>query len=112
MNQTEKVLNRIMTHGSVDNFWAMKNYILRLGARIKDLKTKGYKIYGEYGKALGKPRSFWKNFYYFLEKTAIPNASKKTAGKMKIVKFSELGKVNGYQQQKDDKIKKYQQQLF
>lgn len=56
-----------MNYGYVDNFWAMRNYILRLGARIKDLKAKGYKIYGENGKNLNKPRSLWKNFYYFLE---------------------------------------------
>lgn len=65
--QTEKVLQRIQTHGYIDNFYAMQNYILRLGARINDLKKQGYKIYGKTGKELNYPKSMHKNYYYFLE---------------------------------------------
>ena len=64
MTQKEKVKNRIRKVGYVDNFWAIENYILRLGAIICDLRKNGMSFSGAFGKELGKERRVWKNFYY------------------------------------------------
>ncbi len=66
MSQAEKVLKRMKEHRYADNFWSQKNYILRLAARIKDLRNKGYDIIGYSRKEFGRPRKYWKNYYYFL----------------------------------------------
>jgi len=66
MNQKERVKNRIEEVGYVDNFWAIQNYILRLGAIIHDLRQEGMKLDGAFGKELGKDRQLWKNYYYTL----------------------------------------------
>ena len=45
LSQTEMVLNYIMEHGSIDAWTAIhKLNILRLGARIYDLKKLGFKF--------------------------------------------------------------------
>lgn len=68
MTQTEKILSRIKNHGHVDNFWAIDNYILRLGARIKDLRDDGIDIRSVNGRELGKEKKYHKNQYYFIVK--------------------------------------------
>ena len=64
MNQREKVETRIKEVGYVDNFWAIDNYILRLGAIIYKLRMDGVILNGAFGKELGKERRLWKNYYY------------------------------------------------
>lgn len=65
--QSQKILNRIKKVGYIDNFWCIKNYILRLGARIHDLREEGYNFEGKDGRELKKKRSLHKNFYYFIK---------------------------------------------
>ena len=66
--QLQIVRERLEKYGYVDNFWAIKNYILRLGAVVYDLRQEGLEIEGAFGKALGKKRPNWKNYYYLLKK--------------------------------------------
>ena len=45
LSQTEVILNHLKKHGSISSFEAFKEYqILRLSARIHDLRDLGYKI--------------------------------------------------------------------
>lgn len=73
MTQKEKILKRLKSHGSINNFWAIQNYILRLGARIYDLKREGYKFITYTGKDIKRSKKLWKNQYYSL----INNRAKK-----------------------------------
>lgn len=67
MNQIQKVIKKLNKDKSVDNFWAIDNYILRLGAIIYILKKENGMIFeGSFGKKLGRKRHLWKNFYYKL----------------------------------------------
>lgn len=66
MKQKERVLERLKQEGYVDNFWAIQNRMLRLGAIIHELKRDGYEFKGAFGKDLGKDRNFHKNYYYHL----------------------------------------------
>ena len=67
MNQIEKVKARILEVGYVDNFWAIENYILRLGAIVHTLRVKEKMgLHGGFGKELGKEKPLWKNYYYLL----------------------------------------------
>ena len=59
--QEEKVIEKLNTDGVVTNFWAIQNYMLRLGAIICQLSKKGWVFKRQYGE--GKDR---KNFHYFL----------------------------------------------
>lgn len=68
VTQKNRVYNRIKEVGYVDNFWAIDNYILRLGAIMYELIKEGMKIRGAYGKTLGKEQHLWKNFYYIEKK--------------------------------------------
>lgn len=68
MTQREKVLEKIKSEGFVDNFWALDNYILRLGAIIYQLSKEGMEFRRVFGKELGKDRPQWKNFYYIYQK--------------------------------------------
>ena len=56
MTQKEKIVARLNKVGYVDNFWAIDNYILRLGAIIHQLSKGGLKTVGLYGYELGKPK--------------------------------------------------------
>lgn len=48
MTQTELVLNHLQTRGSISPLEAQAEYsIMRLGARIYDLKRRGYHIVAE-----------------------------------------------------------------
>ena len=62
--QRERVLAKLKATGSVDNFFAINNYILRLGDIIFRLKKKGWKFEGNFGRQLGKPMGVWRNYYY------------------------------------------------
>lgn len=64
LSQKRRVLDRLESVGYVDNFWAIDNYILRLGDIIFRLRKEGLQFEGKFGKELGKDRSLWKNFYY------------------------------------------------
>ena len=64
MTQLKRVKERIREVGYVDNFWAISNYILRLGAIVYELRREGMKLDGMFGKELGKERKEWKNYYY------------------------------------------------
>jgi len=66
--QLEKVKARILEVGYVDNFWAIDNYILRLGAIIFKLRKSGMILKGSFGKELGHAKLLWKNYYYVEEK--------------------------------------------
>ena len=66
LTQKEIVRNRILETGSVDNFWAIQNFILRLGSIIFDLRKEGMIISGKFGKDLGLDKHLWKNYYYLL----------------------------------------------
>ena len=70
MTQKEKVLDRIKEIGYVDNFWAIQNYMLRLGAIIHQLSKEGIEFERKFGKELGKDRPLWKNFYYIQKKSS------------------------------------------
>ncbi len=66
--QRERVLSKIKQDGYVDNFWAIENYILRLGAIIYQLsKKEGMVFERTFGKTLGKDKPLWKNFYYIYQ---------------------------------------------
>ena len=61
MTQAEKVIARLNEVGYVDNFWAIHNYMLRLGAVIFQLKEDGWVFRGEFGTEANR-----KNYYYHL----------------------------------------------
>ena len=63
MTQKQKVIKRLATLGYVDNYWAIKNGILRLSGIMYLLKPK-IKFEGLTGLALKKHRRFHKNYYY------------------------------------------------
>jgi len=71
ITQLDRVRQRIEEVGFVDNFWAIENYILRLGAVVFDLRKEGMVLKGAFGKELGKDPSQWKNYYYTLQKPII-----------------------------------------
>lgn len=75
MSQKIKVKNRILEVGYVDNFWAIKNYILRLGAIVHELRKDGLVLDGAFGKELGKERAHWKNYYYTYKKATSVSTS-------------------------------------
>lgn len=58
-SQTQKVVDHLLATGSVNNFWAMENYILRLAAVIHDLRKDGWEFGGHYGEGHNE-----KNWYY------------------------------------------------
>jgi len=62
----ERIYDRLMEVGYVDNFWAIDNRITtRLGAVIYVLRHRdGMDLMPVSGKKLGKPRAEWKNTYY------------------------------------------------
>lgn len=67
MNQNQRILNHLVRYGSITPKQAFDNYgIMRLGARIYDLKKLGYNITKttERGKnRYGEPSNYAK--YYF-----------------------------------------------
>lgn len=63
LTQEAKVINQLKQYGYVTNVWAFQHQILRLGAIIKKLRDKGYKIDGDY-------ISGTKNWRYELIETA------------------------------------------
>lgn len=65
--QEDVVVEKLMLDGHVSNFWAMENYILRLGSRINDLKKKGWIFETKWGE--GSER---KNYYYILKVAPTP----------------------------------------
>jgi hypothetical protein len=68
LTQKQIVYNRNKEVGYVDNFWAIDNYILRLGAIIYMLIKDGMRFDGKFGKTIGKDKPLWKNFYYIEKK--------------------------------------------
>lgn len=48
--QEQRIIERIGEVGYVDNFWAISNYILRLGAIIFNMKQKGWGFESDYRK--------------------------------------------------------------
>jgi hypothetical protein len=73
ITQEDRVRERIEQMGYVDNFWAIENYILRLGAIVYTLRKDGMELEGAFGKELGKEKSLWKNYYYVLKKQVVQN---------------------------------------
>lgn len=67
-SQRERVLEKLNKDGEVNNFWAIENYILRLGALICQLSKEGIQFKRAYGKELGKDKKYWKNYYYIMLK--------------------------------------------
>jgi hypothetical protein len=74
--QEQKVKERLKEVGYADNFWAISNYILRLGAIMCQLKKQGWEFKGEFG--TGKDR---KNYFYRAEKTGIAENEAIISGK-------------------------------
>ena len=64
MTQEQTVKNRLKEVGYVDNFWAIENYILRLGAIMCQLKKQGWEFKTYFGE--GKDE---KNYHYSLIKS-------------------------------------------
>jgi len=64
--QEDVVISKLMLDRSVDNFWAIENFILRLGAIICDLRKKGWVFDAAFGTKLGYDQKFRKNYYYQL----------------------------------------------
>jgi hypothetical protein len=58
--QKQIVVEKIERDGYVDNFWAISNRMLRLGAIIADLKKDGYKFATGWGKDSQR-----KNYHYY-----------------------------------------------
>lgn len=66
-SQKEMVLNQLYKKGYVSNFWAIENYILRLGDIIFKLKNEGLDIEGDYAKNISNFKSKEeKNWVYIL----------------------------------------------
>lgn len=59
LTQIQRVINQIERTGKVTNFWAIHNYILRLGAIIYTLRTMGWELDGNFSEKT-------KNFVYKL----------------------------------------------
>jgi hypothetical protein len=59
LTQKEKVVDELLENKSVNNFWAIHNYILRLGAVIHSLKKDHWIFDGHFGEGADK-----KNFFY------------------------------------------------
>ena len=78
ITQLEIVKARIEEVGYVDNFWAIENYILRLGAIMHTLSHEHKMLFRRaFGKELGKEERLWKNFYYIREFSESPLVEKK-----------------------------------
>ena len=65
--QKTKVIDKILADNYVDNFWAINNYILRLGAIIHQLTKEGWEFSGKFG--IDKDR---KNYFYYVTKVPEP----------------------------------------
>lgn len=63
MTQREKVIEKLITDGEVNNFWAIQNYILRLGAIICELTKDGWEFARNYGEGANS-----KNYFYEVTK--------------------------------------------
>lgn len=74
-SQKERVIDKLNQDGSVDNFWAINNYVLRLAAVIASLRKDGWEFRGEWGE--GHHR---KNWYYRV--TRKPSDKPLTQGKL------------------------------
>lgn len=72
--QQQRVIEKLLEKGKVDNFWAFHNYILRLGAIIWGLRQQGIEITTHYKNIKGH-----KNCVYELVED-----SRKQLVKMKI----------------------------
>lgn len=72
--QKQRVIEKLLEKGKVDNFWAFHNYILRLGAIICELRQQGIEITTHYKNIKGH-----KNCIYELVED-----SRKNLAKMKI----------------------------
>lgn len=72
--QKQRVIEKLLEKGKVDNFWAFHNYILRLGAIICELRQSGIEITTHYKNIKGH-----KNCVYELVED-----SRKQLAKMKI----------------------------
>lgn len=55
--QKTRVVDELNRTGRVNNFWAIDNYILRLGAIIYGLTKEGYEFNGSFGE--GRERKNW-----------------------------------------------------
>lgn len=62
--QKQRILAEFQKKGFISNIWAVRNYILRLGARINELREEGYDIEGAFEVKKGKKT---KNFVYRLK---------------------------------------------
>jgi hypothetical protein len=65
--QRRKIIVKLLEDNEVDNFWAINNYILRLGAIICQLKKEGWDFRTGYGKKFGYAKQLNKNYYYILK---------------------------------------------
>ena len=52
--QEQIVIDKLAENNYVDNFWAISNYILRLGAIIHTLRGKGWKFDSAFGTGANK----------------------------------------------------------
>lgn len=61
--QIEIIKEKLLKDGEITNVWAVRNFILRLGARIKDLRDDGMIIHGEFIK---KGNRKTRTYQYFI----------------------------------------------
>ena len=87
-SQEQQVKEMLGKYGYVTNFWAIHNYILRLGAIIKNLRDDGLEIEGMFGAKLnGAPKSHDKNFYYFTKRSVYLDKNGKWTPNVKLVEL-------------------------
>jgi len=67
-SQKKIVINRLLLCDEVDNFWAIHNYILRLGHIMWLLKKEGWEFNTGFGKKFGYSSKQNKNYYYKVKK--------------------------------------------
>lgn len=58
--QKQRVIEKLLEKGKVDNFWAFNNYILRLGAIIYKLRQNGIEITTHYKNIKGHKNCIYK----------------------------------------------------
>lgn len=78
ITQEDKILDKLIKEGYFDNFWCIKNFILRAGMHAHHLRGDGYNLIGIYGDKINNytPKEKLKNrknWHYILKKRCVEN---------------------------------------